>query len=30
VKIELLYTTFGGVKLAIATHDVESAIAALY
>jgi hypothetical protein len=29
VNIELLYTTFGGVKLVIATDDLESAIAAL-
>ena len=29
VNIELLYTTFGGVKLVIATDDMESAIAAL-
>jgi hypothetical protein len=29
VNIELLYTTFGGVKLVIATDDVDSAIAAL-
>jgi hypothetical protein len=29
VNIELLYTTFGGVKLVIATDDLDSAIAAL-
>jgi hypothetical protein len=29
VNIELLYTTFGGVKVVIATDDVESARAAL-
>jgi hypothetical protein len=29
VNIELLYTTFGGVKLVIATDDLESARAAL-
>ena len=29
VNIELAYTTFGGVKLVIATDDVESARAAL-
>jgi hypothetical protein len=29
VNIELLYTTFGGTKLVIATDDVESARAAL-
>jgi hypothetical protein len=29
VNIELLYTTFGGVKLVIATDDMESAITAL-
>jgi hypothetical protein len=29
VNIELLYTTFGGVKLVIATDDMDSAIAAL-
>jgi hypothetical protein len=29
VNIELLYTTFGGVKIVIATDDMESAIAAL-
>ncbi len=29
VNIELLYTTFGGIKLVIATDDVESARAAL-
>ena len=29
VNIELLYTTFGGVKLMIATDDLESARAAL-
>ncbi|HSF03137.1 MAG TPA: hypothetical protein VLA62_09010 [Solirubrobacterales bacterium] len=29
VNIELAYTTFGGVKLVIATDDVESAHAAL-
>jgi hypothetical protein len=29
VNIELLYTTFGGVKLVIATDDVDSAKAAL-
>jgi len=29
VNIELLYTTFGGVKVVIATDDMESAISAL-
>jgi hypothetical protein len=29
VNIELIYTTFGGVKVAIATDDLESARAAL-
>jgi hypothetical protein len=29
VNIELLYTTFGGVKLVIATDDMESAIGVL-
>jgi hypothetical protein len=29
VNIELLYTTFGGVKIVIATDDMESARAAL-
>jgi hypothetical protein len=29
VNIELLYTTFGGVKLVIATDDLENARAAL-
>jgi hypothetical protein len=29
VNIELAYTTFGGVKLVIATDDMESALAAL-
>lgn len=29
VNIELLYTTFGGIKLVIATDDLESARAAL-
>jgi hypothetical protein len=29
VNIDLLYTTFGGVKLVIATDDIESARAAL-
>jgi len=29
VNIELLYTTFGGVKVVIATDDIESARAAL-
>jgi hypothetical protein len=29
VNIELLYTTFGGVKLVIATDDIDSARAAL-
>jgi hypothetical protein len=29
VNIELAYTTFGGVKLVIATEDIESALAAL-
>ena len=29
VNIELAYTTFGGVKLVIATDDMESARAAL-
>jgi hypothetical protein len=29
VNIELLYTTFGGVKVVIATDDLESAPAAL-
>jgi hypothetical protein len=29
VNIELLYTTFGGVKLVIATDDMESAISVL-
>jgi hypothetical protein len=29
VNIELMYTTFGGVKLVIATDDMESARAAL-
>jgi hypothetical protein len=29
VNIELLYSTFGGVKLVIATDDMESARAAL-
>ncbi len=29
VNIELLYTTFGGVKLVIATDDMENAAAAL-
>lgn len=29
VNIELLYTTFGGVKMVIATDDLESARAAL-
>lgn len=29
VNIELLYTTFGGIKVAIATDDLESARAAL-
>ena len=29
VNIDLLYTTFGGVKLVIATDDMESARAAL-
>jgi hypothetical protein len=29
VNIELLYTTFGGVRLVIATDDMESAITAL-
>lgn len=29
VNIELLYTTFGGVKIVIATDDIESANAAL-
>jgi hypothetical protein len=29
VNIELLYTTYGGVKLVIATDDMESARAAL-
>jgi hypothetical protein len=29
VNIELLYTTFGGVKLVIATDDMQSALAAL-
>ena len=29
VNIELLYTTFGGVKLVIATDDLASARAAL-
>jgi hypothetical protein len=29
VNIELLYTTFGGVKIVIATDDLEAAIAAL-
>jgi hypothetical protein len=29
VNIELLYTTFGGVKIVIATDDLESARAAL-
>jgi hypothetical protein len=29
VNVELLYTTFGGVKLVIATDDLESATAAL-
>jgi hypothetical protein len=29
VNIELLYTTFGGVKVVIATDDMDSAISAL-
>jgi hypothetical protein len=29
VNIEFAYTTFGGVRLVIATDDVESALAAL-
>ena len=29
VNIELAYTTFGGIKLVIATDDMESARAAL-
>jgi hypothetical protein len=29
VNIELAYTTFGGVKLVVATDDLESARAAL-
>jgi hypothetical protein len=29
VNIELLYTTFGGIKVVIATDDLESARAAL-
>lgn len=29
VNIELLYTTFGGIKIVIATDDLESARAAL-
>ena len=29
VNIELAYTTFGGVKLVVATDDMESARAAL-
>lgn len=29
VNIELLYTTFGGVKVVIATDDIESALTAL-
>jgi hypothetical protein len=29
VNIELLYTTFGGVRLVIATDDMDSAVAAL-
>jgi len=29
VNIELAYTTFGGVRLVIATDDMESALAAL-
>jgi len=29
VNIELAYTTFGGVKIVIATDDMESARAAL-
>lgn len=29
VNIELLYTTFGGVRIVIATDDMESARAAL-
>jgi hypothetical protein len=29
VKIELAYTTFGGVKLVIVTDDINSARAAL-
>ena len=30
VNIELLYTTFGGVKIVIATDDLDSARATLY
>jgi hypothetical protein len=29
VNIELLYTTFGGVKLVIATDDMDNALEAL-
>jgi hypothetical protein len=29
VNIELLYTTYGGIKLVIATDDLENAKAAL-
>jgi hypothetical protein len=29
LEVELLYTTFGGVKLVIATDDMDSAEAAL-